>query len=290
MFGYVLVDKPALRIREYDYYRATYCGLCHAMGKCTGCVSRLTLSYDMTFFALVREMLEGEQVSFVKKRCPRHPIKKIDTVVINPQLEYSAFVGGILSAGKILDNVNDEKGAKRTLAKFLRFFFSKMDRESRGNLPELADFVNEKLAELGEVEIKNTASIDVPADVFGEMMATLLSNGFDGEKKLIATNIGKRIGRWIYIVDAFDDYYKDRKSGSYNPFVELYGGENFTEDNLISISKMLEAELSMALAAIDLLDGDEDRNRSEIIKNILCLGMPASVKRICDKQENTKNN
>ena len=61
MFGYVVVDKTALRIREYDYYRATYCGLCHAMGKCTGCASRLTLSYDVTFLALVREMLEGTQ-------------------------------------------------------------------------------------------------------------------------------------------------------------------------------------------------------------------------------------
>ena len=71
MFGYVLIDKPSLRVREYDYYRATYCGLCHAMGKCTGCVSRLTLSYDVTFFALVREMLEGTRVEIVKKRCPR---------------------------------------------------------------------------------------------------------------------------------------------------------------------------------------------------------------------------
>ena len=82
MFGYVVVDKPSLRVREFDYYRATYCGLCHAMGKCTGCISRLTLSYDVTFFALVREMLEGTKVEFVKKRCPRHIIKPINTVVI----------------------------------------------------------------------------------------------------------------------------------------------------------------------------------------------------------------
>ena len=120
MFGYVVVEKPSLRLREYDYYRATYCGLCHAMGKCTGCASRLTLSYDMTFFALIREMLEGEEVLFVKKRCPRHPIKKIETVEINPQLEYSAYVGGILTAGKIEDNINDEKGAK-TVRPFLFF-------------------------------------------------------------------------------------------------------------------------------------------------------------------------
>ena len=130
MFGYVVVDKSALRIREYDYYRATYCGLCHAMGKCTGCVSRLTLSYDMTFFALLREMLEGTQVQFEKKRCVRHPIKPINTVEINPQLEYSAFASGILTAGKISDNISDEKGIKRALASVLQLVFSKMNKES----------------------------------------------------------------------------------------------------------------------------------------------------------------
>lgn len=98
MFGYVVVDKPSLRIREYDYYKATYCGLCHAMGKCTGCVSRLTLSYDMTFFALLRGMLLEENVEFEKKRCVRHPLKSVNTVKVNSQLEYSAFVGGILTS------------------------------------------------------------------------------------------------------------------------------------------------------------------------------------------------
>lgn len=289
MFGYVVVEKPSLRLREYDYYRATYCGLCHAMGKCTGCASRLTLSYDMTFFALIREMLEGEEVLFVKKRCPRHPIKKIETVEINPQLEYSAYVGGILTAGKIEDNINDEKGAKRALASFLRVFFSKMEREADKNFPEISYLVEQKLSELKEVETNMVRSIDVPADIFGDMMASLLSYGFDGDKKLVASNIGKRIGRWIYIVDAFDDYDKDRKSGSYNPFVLLYDAENFSEDNLISISKMLEAELALALSAIDLLDEDSDKTRSEIIKNILCLGMPQSVKKVCDKHRKAEN-
>lgn len=289
MFGYVVVEKPSLRLREYDYYRATYCGLCHAMGKCTGGASRLTLSYDMTFFALIREMLEGEEVLFVKKRCPRHPIKKIETVEINSQLEYSAYVGGILTVGKIEDNINDEKGAKRAIASFLRVFFSKMEREADKNLPEISYLVEQKLSELKEVETNMVRSIDVPADIFGDMMASLLSYGLDGDKKLVASNIGKRIGRWIYIVDAFDDYDKDRKSGSYNPFVLLYDAENFSEDNLISISKMLEAELALALSAIDLLDEDSDKTRSEIIKNILCLGMPQSVKKVCDKHRKAEN-
>ena len=289
MFGYVVVDKSSLRIREYDYYKAAYCGLCHVMGKCTGCASRLTLSYDMTFFALLREMLESNMVEFEKKRCIRHPIIKVNTVSINPQLEYSAYISGLLTSGKIKDNIADEKGIKRALASFLKLFFSKMEKESKNELPQIASFVEEMLGRLQELEANKVNSIDAPADVFGQLMAKLLSYGFEGEKKTIAEHIGKRIGRWTYIVDAFDDYESDRKSGSYNPFVLLYGGADFTDDDLLSISKMLEAELAMALSAIDLLEGDLDKNRAEIIKNILCLGMPASVQRVI-KKKNEKSN
>jgi predicted hydrocarbon binding protein len=288
MFGYVLVDKPSLRIREYDYYRATYCGLCHAMGKCTGCLSRMSLSYDITFFALLREMLDGTEIKFTEKRCIRHPIKKIQTVDINSQLEYSAYISGILSAGKIADNLADEKGAKVAVAKLCWVLFSKMRKKSSAALPEMFALISQKLDELlFEVEEKRVASIDVPANIFGDMMGELLSYGLENEKKIIAKNIGYRLGRWIYIVDAFDDYEKDRKSGSYNPFVLLYGANDFSDEDFESISKMLEAELALAFSALELLDEDKDKNRSEIIKNILCMGMPASVKRVCDKKTKT---
>ena len=214
MFGYIVVDKPSLRIREYDYYRATYCGLCHTMGKCTGCISRLTLSYDVTFFALVREMLTETKIEFVKKRCVRHPIKKIETVKINPQLEYSACVGAQLSYGKIIDNVNDERGMKQFVAKICQAVFSKMDMKSFDEIPSVADFISKKLELISQIEEARTPSIDAPAEVFGDMMAGLLSYELEGNKKLIAEKIGKRIGRWIYIVDAFDDYEADRKSGT----------------------------------------------------------------------------
>ena len=286
MFGYIIVDKPSLRIREYDYYRATYCGLCHTMGKCTGCLSRMTLSYDVTFFALVREILTNTEIEFVKKRCVRHPIKKINTVKINPELEYSAYVGARLSCGKIEDNVNDEKGIKQFVAKVCQVVFKKMDEKSLEQIPKMSGFIDDNLNLISQIERERTPSIDAPAEVFGDMMAGLLSFELEGDRKLIAEKIGKRIGRWIYIVDAFDDYEADRKSGSYNPFVELYSGKDFSEDDLISISKMLEAELALAFSALELLDDDGDKNRSEIVKNILCLGMPASVERVCKKKIN----
>ena len=280
MFGYVTVDRPNMRIKEYDYYRATYCGLCHSMGKCTGCLSRMTLSYDVTFFALMREAIADTPVELEKKRCIRHPFRARQTVKYNDQLEFSAFVGGLLSANKIRDNINDESGIKRLIARLGLGVFSGMERRSRAFSAELDERVGEILERLSEVEKKRTCSVDIPADLFGELCALMLSWDFEGEKRKIALEIGKRVGRWIYMVDAIDDYARDRESGSYNPFVELYGGADFDEQNLISITYMLEGELAMAESAFDLLNTDSDVCRREILKNILCLGMPGRVKKI----------
>ena len=290
MFGYVIADKPSMRVREYDYYRATYCGLCHSMGKCTGCLSRMTLSYDMTFFALMREAIAEKHTEFEKKRCIRHPFRARQVVKYNGELEFSAIASGILATKKINDNINDEKGLKRLSARFCKLFFGKMRRRSCAFSPETDAFVAEKLELLKKVELEKTKSVDIPADIFGNIMSGLLAYGFEGEKKLIAEKIGHRVGRWVYMVDAIDDYARDRKSGSYNPFVELYEGADFSEDNLISITYMLEGELASADAAFDLLDTDGDINRREILKNILCLGMPQSVKKILYGRNGEKKN
>ena len=33
MFGYVLVNKPELKIKDFEKYRSYYCGLCHSLGE-----------------------------------------------------------------------------------------------------------------------------------------------------------------------------------------------------------------------------------------------------------------
>lgn len=280
MFGYIVADKPSMRIREYDYYRAAYCGLCHSMGKCTGCLSRMTLSYDMTFFLLVREAIADSKVEFIKKRCIRHPLRARQVIKADGESEYSAMVSGILTANKINDNINDEKGVKRFSARLCKAFFRKMRKRSAAFSDEINDTVSKHLGELAEIERERARSVDRPADAFGKLMAALLSYGLEGEKALIARNIGYRVGRWTYMADALDDYESDRKDGSYNPFVELYESQDFDEENLVSITCMLEGELALAEAAFDLLDTDGDINRREVLKNILCYGMPKSVKKI----------
>ena len=75
MYGYVRTHAPELKVREQEYYRAVYCGLCRTMGKCTGQCSRMTLSYDFTYFALVRMALTGSFPAIKARRCLAHPFR-----------------------------------------------------------------------------------------------------------------------------------------------------------------------------------------------------------------------
>ena len=81
MFGYVKPDIPELKVKDNELYKATYCGLCKTMGKCTGCISRLTLNYDFVFLALVRMVLENVKGNVRMRRCMLHPLKKRPVLV-----------------------------------------------------------------------------------------------------------------------------------------------------------------------------------------------------------------
>ena len=54
MFGYVKPVVGEMLVREHEFYKATYCGICRAMKKHTGALSNVTLSYDSVFLALMR--------------------------------------------------------------------------------------------------------------------------------------------------------------------------------------------------------------------------------------------
>ena len=114
MFGYIKVNSAELKVKEYEFYRGTYCGLCHAMGKCTGQCSRLTLNYDFVAFALMRCALTKESTSFSQERCIAHPIKKRNVMNKNAELCHSAYSSALLTYHKLRDDISDESFAKRT--------------------------------------------------------------------------------------------------------------------------------------------------------------------------------
>ena len=96
MFGFVNVYKNELKIKDYNTFRAYYCGLCKSLGKRYNQLVRLGLSYDLTFLALVGDSLSNEDAVILKDGC----IKHIGSHMIcsnNHAIDYASDMSVILS-------------------------------------------------------------------------------------------------------------------------------------------------------------------------------------------------
>lgn len=279
MFGYIRTDTPELLVRENEYYRAIYCGLCRAQGKCTGQCSRMTLSYDVAFLAMLRLAIDGAPITVKRGRCIAHPFRKRAYVACCEPLEYCAYAAAILAYGKSVDDVKDEHGIKRAKAVLSKLMTSRMRKRSMKKYSELDTRVADGLAKLSDIEKQSTTSVDMPADAFGDVLADIMSFGLVGSDEKIMKSIGKHIGRWIYIIDAADDADEDIKNGRYNAFVCFYGG-NIPNDDRQGIADALKLELLAAEPAFDLIDYYGVSDIEGIVKNIIYRGMPRAARRV----------
>ena len=294
MFGYVRTMTPELKIKEHEYYKGTYCGLCKAMGKCTGQCSRLSLNYDFVMFALLRFALSGEKTSFSQKRCAVHLIKKRNVMNRNGELDKSAYVSALICYHKVKDDIADESFFKRLLTRvFLLPTAAKMRRKAikNGNCAELDARCAEILSALSAAEKDSslTPSVDTPAHAFGTLLGELLSDGYSGAEQRIAYKIGLHLGKWIYIADALDDLIDDEKKSRYNPFLRLYSSASLSEDQAEGIRAALKNELIELESALDLVDFGSDPTVKNLIYNIIYLGMPRRIEDITEKFKKDNN-
>ena len=295
MYGYVRTHAPELKVREQEYYRAVYCGLCRTMGKCTGQCSRMTLSYDFTYFALVRMALTGNFPAIKARRCLAHPFRKRPMAEPTEDLILCAYMSAILVHYKIRDDLRDETGIRRTAATLIAPFAASFRRRAlKRGYAEADRAVAEAMRALCELEASRPPSVDEPAALFGELMARLLSHGLTGNREKLARKIGLHVGRWVYILDAADDFSDDIKEGRYNPLACLYAKLLSDDPAIRELPESKRQELKIALlnelteleCAFDLLDtagtpGSSGTPDIEgILRNILYLGLPGEAERV----------
>ena len=276
MFGYVKPVVGEMLVREHEFYRATYCGICRAMKKHTGKLSNITLSYDSVFLALVRMLyIDDGDFAAERRRCIAHPMKKRPMLKENSAIEYTARAFAILTYYKTLDDLSDEAGMKMLAVGAVRPIASRANKKAK--LRSLSDVVRDGLAKITELERSGCDSVDAPASLFGELLGEIFAFGLPESDRLVPYECGYHLGKFIYAADAAEDYEKDRERKRYNPYVIYYGGEELSRENRQTIKCALLLECKKIEAAVNLLPFGTRATIENIINNVIYLGL---VKRI----------
>lgn len=277
MFGYVKPVKADMLVREYEFYKATYCGICRAMKHHTGALSNVTLSYDSVFLALVRMLyIDDSEFKARRRRCIAHPLSKRPMLDENPAIEYTARAFAILTYYKLRDDLHDERTLKKVAVSTIRPILASAN--VRAALPSLSEIIAEKLGAITALEDSGCESVDKPATLFGELLGEVFAHGLDESQRTAPYYVGYHLGRFIYSADAAEDYERDRRAGSYNPYVISYGGEPLTDENKSTVKCALLLECKKLEGAVNLLPFGSRATIENIINNVIHLGLADRIK------------
>lgn len=268
MFGYVRIQKSELLVREYDAYKSVYCGLCKQMGKDYSVFSRFILSYDCTFYAIFLMSLRRSCGGFERKHCRFNPLKKCSYCQCGDDaVSKAAALSVILAYYKLEDNIKDSGFFKRLGCRIVRPFFKRWRKKAAQRYPELDEYADRMMEAQSKAEENPDCGLDEAADPTASMLSSVMAlEAQDEAQKRLYSQIGYGLGRFIYLIDAADDYNDDVKSGSFNPF------KNRDEDKSEVMNNNLSQALAMIFDAYNLLDLVDFKG---IIDNIILKGLPS---------------
>lgn len=261
MFGYVTVQKGELKVKDYYTYKAYYCGLCKVLKEKYGFLGQMTLTYDMTFLIILLTSLYEELPKHEKNRCIVHPAKKHE-MMYNQITEYAADMNIVLTYFHFVDDWQDEKSKIGLTGICL---LHKTYLEIQEQYPDKCRKIQRCLQRLRAAEKRGENNIDLVSRYFGELMAELLLYKEDVWKPTLK-KVGFYLGKYIYILDAYDDLEKDRKNGSYNPLRSICEDADY-EEKCGQMLNLVLAECSSAFEKLPCIQ------YVDILRNILYVGV-----------------
>jgi hypothetical protein len=262
MFGYVRINKMDLTFREYEHYKAYYCGLCKYLKRNHTDLSRMTINYDITFLIVLLSSIYQPSAQVFHEKCIVDPVKK-KKHIINEITEYAASMNILLAYYKLEDDVNDEGDIKSRL---VRRAYRKSFKTAYDKYPQKADFIKACLGELRSLEEDQSTSIDQTSNCFARLLEEIFDYK-DDEYRNRLRKVGFNIGKYIYIMDAYEDLDQDLEKGRYNPFSSY-------KDDREGLKVKVDKLIGMTLARLEeaILNLDIKVNKS-IIDNIIYSGV-----------------
>lgn len=276
MFGYVIANCDILTDEQRLRFRSLYCGLCQTLHKLYGNVGRTTLSYDMTFLAMVLSALYESEEKQGTERCVLHPFKP-HPYAVNDIMAYAAGMNVALAYHKCDDNWEDDRNPAFAAARrALKGAYVKVKRE----WPEQCAAIEQWMSENRKIERRCSNEIDLPMNLSGKMLGILFryQNDYWGETLY---RMGDALGRFIYFMDAYEDLEKDLRRKRYNPLRSIMAQENY-DSFCKDVLTMTLADCSYEFEQLPIVQD------ADLIRNILYSGVWVKYNRMQAKREQVK--
>ncbi len=275
MFGYVRYDFPNLFIKDFMLYKAMYCGLCKSIGASCGQMARVGLTYDMTFLSALLHNVTGTDIRVERQNCFEHCIKKRPIAVVDELTKEIGALNTVMLYYKLTDDIADGgKGRGR------RLWFKKGFKRAKKSYPQLVGIVQRFMKEQEKTEKAQTASPDAAADPTASMMRELSEYFLKERASASAGQLFYALGKWVYLIDALDDYEKDVKKKNYNPFILSYGKKSRAD-----LMAQNGEEIAFLFNTIfydmrEGLGGVTFHFNRDLTDNVILRGLPAETERV----------
>lgn len=274
MFGYIITSTENLPDQRQDRFREFYCGLCRTLRRRYGISGGLTLSYDMTFLGVLLNALyePGEQTG--EERCVAHPMKR-HRYIESPVLEYCADLNIALAYHKCLDNWKDDKSI--VSAAEARALESAYVRVSSARIPQCRA-IEEWLKEIHRIEDGDIQAIDLPVNATGRMLGVLFQYRPGDPWAESLRIIGDGLGRFIYLMDAYDDLPGDLRRKRYNP-LKVHRNRGDYEDFCRDAMMLAVADATHEFEMLPIVQD------ADILRNVLYSGIWTKYVMIRNKRD-----
>ncbi len=263
MFGYININQKIMTEEDKKAYRAYYCGLCRRLKSSCGAKGQMLLNYDMTFLVVLLTGLYELDNEVSEITCALHPTKR-KTLWINEATDYAADMNVILAYHNLIDDWKDDKSySKKAFAKILDKDYARIVQ----NYPRQAAAIEEYMKKTGETERRGEKNLDAVAGLSGEMLGEVFCWREDEWARELRT-LGFYMGKFIYLMDAYEDYDADMQKGAYNPLILQMKERDEDMDTFIRLlltSMMSECAKSFERLPILL--------HADILRNVLYSGV-----------------
>lgn len=273
MFGYVTINQEELKIRDFRRYRGYYCGLCHSLKARYGLRGQAILPNDMAFLDILLNGLYEEPLTEENRTCLTHPMRK-QLMLFNSITDYCADMGLLLAYYKCLDDVQDEGSAK---AKAGVRMLKKHAEKLAPDYPRQAGAVAAYIEKLSRAEKENETDLDAVSGLTGEATGEIFVMKEGDVWADVLRRMGFFLGKFVYLMDAFEDLPDDKKKNRYNPWKPYEDRKDF--DALVeNILTMMMAECAKEFEKLPIVQD------ADILRNILYSGVWVKYRQIQQKR------